>query len=229
MLSLARPAEPRHPPEPEFWAFVQGYLHLAGAQSKALLEGLPAAAGAVPLPLLSRYGLQDPHFLWMLYQGHADHYRTAAGAPGPKARPVQTLVLGPTSALALTEVGWEFVGYLLGELWGHACDGEPTPTRDGLLLGRLVPRYEQHDRLFCWGRHVLKHFLQPAGNQQVVLCAAEEQSWPGWFDDPLPKVSSKNPKVRLHDTIKDLNRRQMVQVIRFKGDGTGTRIGWEYR
>jgi hypothetical protein len=96
-------------------------------------------------------------------------------------------------------------------------------------LGRLVPRYERADRLFCWGQQVLKHFLQPAANQETVLLAAEEQQWPGWFDDPLPPAPRKNPKKRLHDTLQDLNRRQRAQLIHFKGDGTGRRVGWEYR
>ena len=34
-----------------------------------------------------------------------------------------------------------------------------------------------------------------------------------------------NAKARLHDTIKDLNRRQRVPPIRFRGEGTGTRVG----
>jgi hypothetical protein len=45
----------------------------------------------------------------------------------------------------------------------------------------------------------------------------------------LAFVRDKNPKILLHDTIKDLNRRQLPYLIHFKGDGTGRRIGWEYR
>ena len=37
------------------------------------------------------------------------------------------------------------------------------------------------------------------------------------------------PKVRLHDTIKDLNRRQSLSVVHFHGDGTGRRVGWALR
>jgi hypothetical protein len=76
---------------------------------------------------------------------------------------------------------------------------------------------------------VLKHFLQPACNQVILLCAAEELRWPAWFDDPLPPAPRKNSKKRLHNTIQDLNRRQTPQLVHFKGDGTGTRVGWEYR
>jgi hypothetical protein len=34
--------------------------------------------------------------------------------------------------------------------------------------------------------------------------------------------------VRLHDAIKDLNRRQRRSLVRFKGDGTDSRVGWEH-
>jgi hypothetical protein len=63
----------------------------------------------------------------------------------------------------------------------------------------------------------------------IVLCSAEELGWPLWFDDPLPRQGGGRAKVRCHDTIKDLNRRQTPHLIHFKGDGTGMRIGWEYR
>jgi hypothetical protein len=35
--------------------------------------------------------------------------------------------------------------------------------------------------------------------------------------------------VILHDTVKDLNRRQRVPLVHFMGAGTGTRVGWELR
>jgi len=35
--------------------------------------------------------------------------------------------------------------------------------------------------------------------------------------------------VRLHDTIKNLNRHQYPHLVHFKGDGTGTMVGWELR
>jgi hypothetical protein len=49
------------------------------------------------------------------------------------------------------------------------------------------------------------------------------------FDDPLAFVRDKNPKILLHDTIKDLNRRHSPYLIHFKGDGIGRRIGGGYR
>jgi hypothetical protein len=100
---------------------------------------------------------------------------------------------------------------------------------DQIQLGRFTPSYDSEDRVFVWGLHLLKRFRQPSHNQEAILRAAEEMNWPLWFDDPLPRVLGMNPKVRLHDTIKWLNQRQAKCLIHFKGDGTGTRLGWEYR
>jgi hypothetical protein len=102
-------------------------------------------------------------------------------------------------------------------------------ARDLLLLGRFVPHYQPEDRLFTWGHQVLKQFRQPSHNQELILRTGEELRWPAWFDDPMPKRRGKDPKVQVHDTIKDLNRRQTLHLVHFKGDGTGRRIGWEYR
>src|SRR5437764_640806 len=75
-------------------------------------------------------------------------------------------------------------------------------------------RLDAHDRAGPWSR------LHGRG---------VELRWTRWLDDPLPRKPGKCSKQRLHDTIKDLNRRQTPHLIQFKGDGTGTRVGWEYR
>ena len=36
----------------------------------------------------------------------------------------------------------------------------------------------------------------------------------------------QQPKLRLRDTIKRLNRNQATRLIRFHGDGTGQRVFW---
>ena len=48
------------------------------------------------------------------------------------------------------------------------------------------------------------------------------------IDDPLPPVPEQDPKRRLHDTIKCLNRNHRRKAIRFHGDGTGEGVCWEF-
>ncbi|MCA9075835.1 MAG: hypothetical protein KDA93_12430 [Planctomycetaceae bacterium] len=64
-------------------------------------------------------------------------------------------------------------------------------------------------------------------NQEVVLCAFEEDGWPERVDDPLPPQPDQDSKRRLADTIKCLNRKQVNKLIHFRGDGTGQGIVWE--
>ena len=56
--------------------------------------------------------------------------------------------------------------------------------------------------------------------------AFEEEEWPPRVDDPLPPQRDLEPKRRLHDTLRSLNRHQQNTLIRFKGDGTGEGIRW---
>jgi hypothetical protein len=45
--------------------------------------------------------------------------------------------------------------------------------------------------------------------------------------NPLGARSTRKAHERLHDAIRDLNRGQQQQLIRFSGDGTGQGITWE--
>ena len=55
----------------------------------------------------------------------------------------------------------------------------------------------------------------------------EEEEWPPRIDHPLPQMPEQDPRRRLHDTIKCLNRNQKHPLIRFHSDGTGEGVVWE--
>lgn len=90
-----------------------------------------------------------------------------------------------------------------------------------------LPNWEPHERRLVYRGQVVKRFRMPAVNQETILSAFEEESWPSRIDDPLPQLDDIDPKRRLHDTIKCLNRNQHHEMIRFRGDGTGEGITWE--
>ena len=73
----------------------------------------------------------------------------------------------------------------------------------------------------------MKRFQLPSRNQETILSAFEEEGWPPRIDDPLPPAVDCDPKQRLRDTIKSLNRNRKLVRIRFKGDGTGQGVLWE--
>ena len=91
------------------------------------------------------------------------------------------------------------------------------------------PRWDRDRQILRIGQVVVKQFKVPAANQETVLAAFEEESWPPRIDDPLPPHREQSPKRRLQETIKSLNRNQKQLLIRFVGDGSGTGVRWEYR
>ena len=75
---------------------------------------------------------------------------------------------------------------------------------------------------------LVKRFRQPAPNQETILSVFEELGWPARIDDPLPPKPEIDAKTRLLTTLKSLNRHQHRPLIRFRGDGTGTGVLWQW-
>jgi hypothetical protein len=93
-------------------------------------------------------------------------------------------------------------------------------------LEPLRPHWDLDQRELYLGAQLVKRFKLPSPNQQTILMAFEEEGWPPRIDDPLPHNSHIDPKRRLRDTIKSLNRKQKRGQLRFMGDGTGQGIRW---
>jgi hypothetical protein len=226
--ALLVPRDPYAASGSECLVFVLAYLRLLRARGEARARHADPLASPVPLGDFRPWDSGDTVLFRLLFQGHAEHLRLTPGSPPAPCPLARSLLLDDASAFALSDAGEEFAGYLVS-----ACL-DPENVRgagpgDLLVLGRLTPSYNSADRVFAWGCHVLKCFRQPADNQEIVLCSFEEVGWPDWLDDPLPRAAGQNPKRHLHDTIRDLNRHQALPLIHFKGDGSGERMGWEYR
>lgn len=78
------------------------------------------------------------------------------------------------------------------------------------------------------GGRIVKQFQRAANNQQQVLAAFHRSGWTSWIADPLPISATVDSTRRLHDTIKFLNKGQFQHLIRFRGDGTGKGVFWEF-
>jgi hypothetical protein len=96
------------------------------------------------------------------------------------------------------------------------------------LYGPPAPHWDRENRVLCVGPHLAKRFKRPSPNQEAILTVFEEEGWPHRIDDPLRPDGDQHPKQRLHDTIKWLNRHHHHRLIRFRGDGTGEGVCWEY-
>jgi hypothetical protein len=83
------------------------------------------------------------------------------------------------------------------------------------------PRWDRTARKLWLGSCLVKEFPRPSVCQVLILEAFEEQGWPEAVDDPLPHDPDIDPKRRLHDTIKRLNRHQRWPALSFHGNGNG--------
>jgi hypothetical protein len=210
---------------PDLVKFLAAYSYLLEACKDAKEEGLEPRQRLLGYSHLREAGAGADTLQWMQFQGHVEHFERDEGGWGPR----QSAVPDARSVYALTPLGEAFAEILLCLLLMPETEDEFDWAWGMLQVGRLAPRYDAEHRLLSWGRHALKSYRQPSGNQETILLAAEELAWPDWFDDPLPRARSGNPKVRLHDAIKLLNRHQCEHLVQFKGDGTGRRVGWELR
>jgi hypothetical protein len=106
-----------------------------------------------------------------------------------------------------------------------------TLAREGPPGDDLLPCWDAEARWLRLGGRLLKVFRQPARNQTALLDVFQEEGWPAHIDDPLTLAGGEDEgdaKRRLHETIKNLNRGLPPGTIRFRGDGTGQGVTWEY-
>jgi hypothetical protein len=112
---------------------------------------------------------------------------------------------------------------------GHEAINETAPVHSG---NRLLPFWDIDARQLWLGKRLLKEFRQPAPHQTGLLDGLQKQGWGSFhIRDPLPGEngeSEEDAKRRLQATVKNLNRNLPRGTIRFRGDGTGHGVRWEY-
>lgn len=106
-------------------------------------------------------------------------------------------------------------------------EAPPMASSPAPLGAKVKPEWDPNLRELRYQDILIKRFRVPAANQELILTAFEEDSWPDWIDDPLPPVSGIDPKRRLQATIKSLNRNQAQPLLRFHGNGCGRIVCWE--
>jgi hypothetical protein len=173
---------------------------------------------AVEIGQLRALGLHHTELRCLLCRGLLEHAaeNTEHGACRRTFRPLNALVLPEQTCFVLTVKG-------RAETSGFAA----LIAAEELATSKArAPRWEGGDRRLWWGNSLVKEFRVPAANQERVLAALQEEGWPTRIDDPLPPEPNVDPKSRLHDTIKALNRHQLHRLLRFTGDGRGWGICW---
>ena len=106
----------------------------------------------------------------------------------------------------------------------NACEGNLTTQEQRFC----IPSWDARHRVLSVDTQIVKRFLRPAPNQEIIFSAFEEEGWPSRIDDPLPPAEEIVAKTRLHDTIRWLNRNQRCHLLCFQGDGTGRGLCWQF-
>lgn len=132
-------------------------------------------------------------------------------SPNPKVVPVRSV-----TAPELEAAGRDCVD----PVWGVDSSGDARGLQN-------LPVWRSEVRALVFHGRIVKRFRWPASNQEAVLNAFQEEGWPERIEDPIPPHAGQEPKRRLADTIKCLNRKQASQLIHFRGDGTGEGVIWE--
>jgi hypothetical protein len=203
-------------------------LHLLKeARLAALSEQLDIWQFAVEIEQLRALGLSHTDLRSLLLKGYLEHARerTRAGTSQRFFQPLRSLVLPKRTCFVLTAKGLKIASeFCLDKKELIAARAEDQAAERGTLS--KVPRWDGKSRQLWWLGRLVKEFHRPAVNQELILAAMEEEGWPMRIDDPLPRIPDIDPKMRLHDTIKSLNRHCLHPEIFFRGDGSGRGICW---
>lgn len=201
---------------------------------------------AVEIESLRRLRFTDNDLRWLVWSGWAAQACETSGIAdverrfelrsGSRFEPHSCFVLTPDGERAIAE--WldeavdgsprgEFDGGLSSPIAVPASEAPRGDARtNGLAAETSAPSWCADRQELRFRERLVKVFRLPSPNQETVLAAFEEEGWPCRIDDPLPPVPDLDPKRRLHDTIKSLNRNQRSPLVRFLGDGTGLGVRW---
>lgn len=199
---------------------------LAMAYDYALNASCEPWQFAVDIARLRELGLTVSDLRWLVEKGYATHAVevTRPGDPVRKFAPSANTAFSPSTRFLLTDAGLYLAGNsrtvptLLRFTRQEAAEDSEAAS---------APRWDGKAGVLYFGQQVVKRYVRASRNQEIVLQTFEDDGWPTHIDDPLPPSGSIDPKRRLHDTIKWLNRDHEVRVLCFSGDGTGEGIRWK--
>jgi hypothetical protein len=161
----------------------------------------------------------------LVSQGYARHLVQVSSLRARKRRfqCLDTLSFTDISCFVLTDAG----AALARELRSARRHTSllPSPARID-APSRHQPHWDSGARELWLGRTLVKRFRHAAPNQERILAAFQEESWPTHIDDPLPPSDGVDPKRRLHDTVNHLNQHQQNGVVHFRTNGNGTGVCW---
>lgn len=177
-------------------------------------------------------GLGISDLRWLMSKGYieAAHEVTQSTSSARKFQREKNLALSNAACFILTEKGIGLARTVRDGFTVEHSIRAFSKDSERIDLDRRAPRpqWDGKRRTLCVGQCVVKQYRLPSPNQVAILTAFQEEGWPHRIDDPIPPSPEQDPKRRLHDTIKCLNRHQLASLICFRGDGTGEGVLWEW-
>ena len=186
---------------------------------------------AVEIAALHALGLTPSDLRWLVCKGHVEHARevTQPGENGRAFRPTGNLTFSNRSSFILTDAGESLACNVCASSPDSLGPQARQANSDGKEHGaRRIPEWDPERHELRVGGRLVKQFKLPSPNQETILMVFQEEGWPAVIDDPLPPQPEQDPKRRLHDTVKSLNRNQRNRLIHFMGNGTGEGVRWEW-
>jgi hypothetical protein len=181
---------------------------------------------AVEIKVLEDIGLTFSDLRWLVCRSLVQHARevTHMSDDQREFRPSGKLQFSERTCFVLTEAGVADKKMLNGE----PASSVTAVSDKSQIKSVRRPLWDCDRRELRVGQRIVKQFKLPSSNQELVLMVFQEEGWPARIDDPLPPQTDRDPRQRLRDTIKSLNRHQKDHLISFRGDGTGKGILWEF-
>jgi hypothetical protein len=181
---------------------------------------------AVEISRLADLGLTPSDLRWLVEKGYATHAReiTEPGDAERKFAPGSNTAFSPDTRFLLTDAGLQLAGGMRAAPTLLRFPSSAAPLE---IEAASKPRWDTDDGTLYFGRRIVKRFKRPSPNQAIILATFEEENWPQRIDDPLPPAKDIDPRRRLHDTIKWLNRNVECRLLCFSGDGSGEGVRWQ--
>lgn len=210
--------------------FVDAFKRMSEAHSYARDTCHSVWDFAVEIDVLRKAGLNVSDLRWLVCKGFVEHAHevTRPGDEHREFRPGGKLTFNKRTCFVLTDQGVA-CGNCAPDIAVESQDPRITATDERVQNNGSSnrPAWDPERHELRLGGTLVKQFKWPALNQETILTAFEEEEWPPRIDDPLPPHAEQDPKRRLSDTIKCLNRKQTNQLLHFRGDGTGEGVVWE--
>jgi len=188
---------------------------------------------AVEMDHLHTIGATVNDLRWLAQVGVVEHAQevTAPGYDGREFCKTGNMTLSPRSCFVLTDDGLHLARHLrcrMKDVQSAALTAERLTdvAQRSAITRASKPHWDAAQRQLWFASAIVKQFRWKAQNQERILLAFQEDGWPRVIDDPLCPAPGQDPKRRLHDTIKGLNRNQQNRLVSFHGNGDGQTIRW---